>query len=141
MPIEQLSVQVPGHSLLLVDGRMLPIGAAKVAGTEYDFAEPRPLGGFGLDTAFGDLDRDATGGSAVTLTAPDGRGVRVWADAAFHWWQLFTGDPLPDGRARRSVAIEPMTCPPDAMRSGRDLVLLEPGGTWRGRWGIRPLVP
>jgi aldose 1-epimerase len=29
-----------------------------------------------------------------------------------------------------------MTCPPDAFRSGRDLVVLEPGQTWRGTWGI-----
>jgi aldose 1-epimerase len=37
------------------------------------------------------------------------------------------------------VAVEPMTCPPDALRSGRDLVVLDPGETWRGNWGIRPL--
>jgi aldose 1-epimerase len=31
-----------------------------------------------------------------------------------------------------------MTCPPDAFRSGRDLVVLEPGETWQGAWGISP---
>jgi aldose 1-epimerase len=31
-----------------------------------------------------------------------------------------------------------MTCPADAFRSGRDLITLEPGQTWRGSWGIRP---
>ena len=30
---------------------------------------------------------------------------------------LFTGDPLPDV-ARRSLAVEPMTCPPNAFRTG-----------------------
>jgi aldose 1-epimerase len=137
VPIDQLTVHVPGHSRLLVDGRMLPIGAAKVAGTEYDFTEPRRLGGFGLDTAFGGLDRDNDGRSAITLTAPDGRGVRVWADATFNWWQLFTGDGLPPARSRQAIAVEPMTCPPDAFRSGRDLIVIKPGETWRGAWGIR----
>jgi aldose 1-epimerase len=33
-----------------------------------------------------------------------------------------------------------MTCPPDAFRSGRDLVVLEPGHTWRASWGVRPSV-
>jgi aldose 1-epimerase len=31
-----------------------------------------------------------------------------------------------------------MTCPPDALRSGVDLVRLEPGETWGAAWGITP---
>ena len=33
-----------------------------------------------------------------------------------------------------------MTCPPDAFRSGKDLIMLESGQTWRGAWGVRPEV-
>jgi aldose 1-epimerase len=138
--VDDLRLHVPGRSRLLVDGRMLPIGAARVAGSEYDFTETRPVGALALDIAYGDLDRDPDGGSAVTLTAPDGRGLRVWADQQFNWWQLFTGDTLPPARHRQSIAVEPMTCPPDAFRSGRDLIVLEPGQTWRGRWGITPFA-
>ncbi|NJC72859.1 aldose 1-epimerase family protein [Planosporangium thailandense] len=137
--VDDLLLRVPGRSRLLVDGRMLPIGAAKVAGSEYDFTQPKPIGELALDTAFGDVDRDADGRSAVTLTTADGRGAEVWADGAFGWWQVFTSDSLAPDRHRRSVAIEPMTCPPDAFRSGRDVVVIQPGETWRGRWGIRPL--
>ena len=61
---------------------------------------------------------------------------RVWADAAFGWWQVFTGDTLHGERHRRSVAVEPMTCPPDAFRSGRDLIVLEPGRPGAATWGI-----
>ena len=43
---------------------------------------------------------------------------------------LFTGDPLPDVD-RRSLAVEPMTCPPNAFRSGEALISLEPGEDWR----------
>jgi aldose 1-epimerase len=75
----------------------------------------------------------------VTLSTVDGSAaIRVWADSAFPWWQVFTGDTLPGERLRRSVAVEPMTCPPDAFRSGRDVVVLEPGATWAGTWGIQP---
>ena len=84
------------------------------------------------------MERDDTGGSTVTLSTVDGRGVRVWADAGFGWWQIFTSDTLSGPRHRAAVAIEPMTCPADAFRSGRDLITLEPGQTWRGTWGIRP---
>jgi aldose 1-epimerase len=74
----------------------------------------------------------------VTLRGASG-GVSVWADDAFRWWQVFTGDTLSPPRRRRSIAVEPMTCPPDAFRSGKDVVVLPPGATWRGTWGITPL--
>ncbi|OKI47373.1 aldose 1-epimerase family protein [Micromonospora sp. CB01531] len=132
-------LRVPGRIRVLVDSRLLPIGATGVGGSEYDFTAPRPIGDAVLDVAFGDVERDADGGSAVTLATPDGSArLHVWADREFGWWQVFTGDTLSGERHRRSVAIEPMTCPPDAFRSGRDLIVLAPGQTWRGAWGVRP---
>jgi len=110
-----------------------------VAGSEFDFTEPRKLGDSALDMAFGDVIRDPDGGSAVTLTAGDGRGVKVWADQTFGWWQVFTSDTLPGARHRRAVAVEPMTCPPDAFRSSRDLITLAPASPWQATWGITPL--
>jgi aldose 1-epimerase len=139
VPVNEMILRVPARNRLLVDGRLLPIGAARVAGTEFDYVEGRRIGSAILDTAFGDLIRDEDGSTAVTLSSVDGRGVRIWADAEFGWWQVFTSDTLPSDRLRRSVAIEPMTCPPDAFRSGRDLIALDPGQTWRAAWGIAPL--
>lgn len=137
--VDELVLRVPGRNRVLVDGRLLPVGASPVAGTEYDFTAPRPIGDLVLDLAFGDVERDADGGSAVTLGAPDGSsGLAVWADREFGWWQVFTGDTLGGERHRRSVAVEPMTCPPDAFRSGRDVITLDAGQTWRGAWGVRP---
>ncbi|MFI7425983.1 aldose 1-epimerase family protein [Micromonospora sp. NPDC049836] len=136
--VDEVSMRVPGRNRVLLDSRLLPVAATEVAGTEYDFTEPRVIGAAVLDLAFGDLVRDADGGSSVTLAAPDGSAVHIWADQAFGWWQVFTGDTLTGERYRRSVAVEPMTCPADAFRSGRDLIILEPEQTWRGAWGIRP---
>jgi aldose 1-epimerase len=137
--VDDILLRVPGRTRVLADARLLPIGAVKVAGTDYDFTEPRRIGAAVLDTTFGDVEPDADGGSAVTIAAPDGSAqVEVWGDENFKWWQVFTGDTLSGERFRRSVAIEPMTCPPDAFRSGRDLIVLEPGRTWSASWGIRP---
>jgi aldose 1-epimerase len=139
--VEDLVLHVPAQSRLLVDARLLPIGAARVAGGEFDFTEPRVIGAAMLDSAFGGVMPEPDGRSVVTLSTVDGtRSVSVWADGAFRWWQVFTGDTLPPERKRRSVAVEPMTCPPDAFRSGRDVVVLNPGETWRGTWGITPHV-
>jgi Galactose mutarotase and related enzymes len=60
--------------------------------------------------------------------------VTVWADDSWPWLQVFTGD-LPDIR-RRGLAVEPMTCPPQAFRTGEDVIRLEPGESWSGEWGI-----
>jgi aldose 1-epimerase len=137
--VDDILLHVPGRTRVLADARLLPIGAVKVAGSEYDYTEPRRIGGAVLDTTFGDLEYDHDGASAVTIAAPSSdASVTVWADRNFKWWQVFTGDTLSGERHRRSVAIEPMTCPPDAFRSGRDLIVLAPGQTWSASWGIRP---
>jgi aldose 1-epimerase len=31
-----------------------------------------------------------------------------------------------------------MTCPPQAFRTGVDVIDLSPGDTWTGRWGVVP---
>ena len=62
--------------------------------------------------------------------------VTVWADAAWPYVQLFTGD-RPDVQ-RRGFAVEPMTCPPNAFNTGEGLIRLEPGDAFEGRWGISP---
>jgi aldose 1-epimerase len=137
--VDDILLRVPGRSRILADTRLLPIGAVKVNGTEFDYTEPRRIGTAVLDTTWGDLIADEDGGSSVTIAAPDGsQSVTVWGDDNFHWWQVFTGDTLHGERFRRSLAIEPMTCPPDAYRSGRDLLVLAPGSTWQASWGVRP---
>ena len=47
---------------------------------------------------------------------------------------VFTGD-RPDVQ-RRGLAVEPMTCPPNAFRSGDDLIRLDPGASVTTTWGI-----
>jgi aldose 1-epimerase len=91
-----------------------------------------------MDTSFGDIDFDADGITTVTLSDPgtDAK-IVVWADEKFKYWQVFTADTLHGERFRRSVAVEPMTCPPDAFRTGRDLTVLAPGSTWAASWGVR----
>ena len=42
-------------------------------------------------------------------------------------------------RGRPAGAVEPMSCPADAFNSGRGRIVLEPGSSWTGVWGIEPL--
>jgi aldose 1-epimerase len=63
--------------------------------------------------------------------------VTVWGDERWRWAQVYTGDDRPDV-ARRSIAVEPMTCRADAFRTGEDVIRLEPGDVFDARWGITP---
>jgi aldose 1-epimerase len=49
---------------------------------------------------------------------------------------VFTGDTLAESERRRSVAVEPMTCAPDAFHNGLGLQVLEPGQKTTASWGI-----
>ena len=67
-----------------------------------------------------------------------GRSVHLWVDEGYRYLMLYTADSVQLlERRRTSVAIEPMSCPPDAFRTGTDLIELAPGNSWRGVWGIR----
>ena len=137
--IDDSHLTVPAGEHLAADDRGLPTGRHAVIGSELDFMKPRPLGETRLDTAFTALDRDADGRATAVLERPGERAVRVWVDEAFRYLMVYTGDTLePADRRRAGIAIEPMTCPPNALRTGVDLIELEPGETWRGSWGIRP---
>jgi aldose 1-epimerase len=136
--VDQLILHAPGQTVLVEDERRLPRGREPVEGTEYDFSRPREIGATNLDDAFTDLKRGTDGRARVELRDPASRaGLTLWLDETYRYLQLFTGDSLPDV-SRRSLAVEPMTCPPNAFRTGEDLIRLEPGETHMGAWGITP---
>jgi aldose 1-epimerase len=136
---DSASLHVPARKRLVTDDNGIPTGETLVTGSEFDFSEPRVIGATRLDTAFTELVRDGDGIARVELNSPEGEGTVVWMDEHFRYVMVYTGDTVePASRRRKSVAVEPMTCPPDALRSGVDLVRLEPGGSWRAQWGISP---
>jgi aldose 1-epimerase len=112
-----------------------------VGGTAYDFREPREIGDTEIDYAFTGLDRDGDGRFRLRLSAPDGWSVALWLDPAYEVVEVFTGDALPDpDRRRRGLGVEPMTAPPNAFATGESLLVLDPGETWTGAWGIEAVA-
>lgn len=134
--VRECTLRLPAASYLVVDDRMIPERSEPVAGTPYDFREGRVIGTTPLDPPFGDLVRGDDGRAVAEVVAPDGARTTLWCDQAYRWLQVFTGHTLAPHRRFQALAVEPMSCPPDAFNSGRDLVVLEPGGSWTGRWGV-----
>jgi aldose 1-epimerase len=131
--VDGLDLRIPAETALTSDERSIPVGRRSVGGTELDFRAPKPLGSVQLDHCFTDLARDADGRAHVEL----GGRAALWVDESYRYVMVFTGDALPDV-ARRSVAVEPMTCAPNAFRSGDGLIRLGPGEKHSGTWGITP---
>lgn len=130
--IDDLVLTVPAAQHLLVDDQQIPVGAEPVDGTPYDFRTGRKLGEQRLDDGFAAVESPGV----VEVRGPNG-GARLHYDESFKFLQVFTKDDVAGGRP--GLAVEPMTCPANALNSGQGLVVLEPGESWSGLWGIRPV--
>jgi aldose 1-epimerase len=109
--------------------RQVPTGVLlNPAATALDFWTTRNIGSNIPDECFTDLARDEHGKAYVTLSDPaSGRCATLWMSRDYKYVQVFTGDTLSPDERRRGLAIEPMTCPPNAFRTGVDLIVLRPG--------------
>ena len=137
--IDQARLKLPGLMRLETNERLIPTGRLLAnAGTDYDFLELRAIGSLRMDTAFANLVPDTDGVVRVHLQAPGGdRRVTLWMEPAYKFLMVYTADAILDRvRRRRSIAIEPMTGAPNAFRSGDGLIVLRPGQSWSGSWGI-----
>lgn len=112
-----------------VDGTVLALPARQPS----DFLVPRSVGDELLDTCFTDLQRDDAGIARAQFGE-----TTLWVDRAFDYLMVFSADTLGPTERRRSLAVEPMTCSPDAFNTGAGLLVLAPGQTWTGAWGINP---
>ena len=116
-PVDECALHVPASTVLTVDERLRPVATSPAGDVGLDLPGTAPLGPTQVDHAFTGLP---DGGWTVWL-ADESLRVRLHADAP--WVQVYSGERV----ERRGVAVEPMTCPPDAFNSGTDLVELAPG--------------
>jgi len=139
-PLDEWSLEVPAEEFLEVTpDRLLPTELLPVEGTEKDFRAERVIGQTELDHAYTGLKCDASGTATVRVRDPRGTGVEMSWPSTAPWVQLHTAD-LPDPKKNRlGLAVEPMTCPPDAFNSGQNLIVIEPGESHRTSWTIRAI--
>jgi aldose 1-epimerase len=136
--LDGCDVQLPGRTRITTDAeRQLPTGREDVVGTPFDFRERRLLGDLEIDFAFTDLERDPAGRAWTRLWGPDGACAELWVDEAYGYVEAYTGDTLTPERARRGLGVEPMTCPPNALATGEDVIRLEPGASVTTCWGAQ----
>jgi aldose 1-epimerase len=129
----------PALSYLDADEQSIPVGELAVDDAT-DFRSPRSLNDAALNLCYSKLIRNDDGHACFdVLRSGTKEGIRVWMDEAFDYAMVYTAEDLPVDRRRKSVAIEPMTCAPDAFNNRMGLLVLEPGESVAGNWGVRRL--
>lgn len=127
--VDTLLLKMPSVASLSVDERMIPTGEKD---SFEDYEEMSQIYDTEFDTGFQIQDE----GEVVTSIHNQGTDVtlelfQTAGAQGFNYVQVFT----PPGR--KSVAIEPMTCPTDAFNSKEALIILGKGETWSGNFGVR----
>ena len=138
-PIDDWWLELPYSGVLeFVDliptGKILPVESK-----ELDFRAGRTISGAVFNSCFTHPERSEDGLTHIRLQSanPSGVSIDVWADRALEYVVVYSGDPLPEGIRRRSLAIEPMTCAADGFNHPEwGLISLAPGETTSGSWGV-----
>lgn len=133
--VDELVVTIPADTLLETDDSWQETGRLDVAATSADFRSGARLGALALDAAYTDVGHDTAGRTEASVDLPDGARVVLWSGATCRWWLLYTGHTLPPADFRRSIALEPMTCPPNALNTG-EIDVLGPGQSLTLDWGF-----
>lgn len=135
VPTEQLTLRIDAATRFEVDDQFIPMAEVPI---DPSLVSGASLEDLELNDAFGGVV--FSDGIAVhSITAPDGRSVDLWQDPSFGYVQVYTCRTFPSkGAEKYSVAIEPMTAPPNALASGEGLRWLDPDEQWELRWGISP---
>lgn len=121
----ELFLQIPADQFLEVDAeRLLPIKLQPVTGSNFDFINSKKISDLFIDHAF---KYSSNYPRSISLLNAEGQGIEMIFDDQSKWIQIHTADRDLRADSRMAVAIEPMTCPPDAFNSGIDLIVLEPG--------------
>lgn len=99
---------------------ILPLSEAEF--TEVDFSTPHVISQTTIDHTF--KTKSCSAEWEVIITSPK-YNFSTYLRSNQPWLQVYTGEKL----SRRGLAVEPMTCPPDAFNSGINLIYLAPGAS------------
>ena len=133
--VNDFILQIGASNVLLTDDqRYLPTELVDVAANDFDFRSGRIIGKQFINHAFlqdPDLPRE------VLVTSQSGNGVLITFSESAKWIQIHTADRDGGEDSRKVLAVEPMTCPPDAFNSGIDLIELSPRQRHQLSWRIQ----
>jgi aldose 1-epimerase len=144
--VDDWTLTLPASEVLdVTPDRLIPTGLVPVDVIEaglFDLRTPTLIGERFIDHAFTDIARGQDGIAEVRVIAADGGGVVVRFGPECPWVQIHTADHVVPEYHRAGLAVEPMTCAPDAFNSGeeRGLIVLDAGASHTASWTIAAVV-
>ena len=147
--VDEWTLELPATRVLAVTpDRLIPTDLVPVDADDperFDFRTPRAIGAAEIDHAYSGLVRGSDGIATVRVTSTDGTGVEMSWDASCPWVQVHTADKPDPAQSRLGLAVEPMTCAPDAFNAGSydydaGLIVLEPEASATASWRIGAIV-
>ncbi|ENZ4285709.1 aldose-1-epimerase [Citrobacter farmeri] len=116
-PVDDCMLHLPAKQVFAVDAQANPTTLYPVDEMDLDYSILRTVGDKHIDHTF------RTHGSPwemQTIHQQQALSVSLFSDQP--WLQVYSGEKL----NRQGLAVEPMSCPPNAFNSGTDLILLKP---------------
>ncbi len=119
--IDDYELKIPAKKVKITDERSIPVGEKNVLGSEYDFNVSRLIGSTVFDTCYFDF----TSYKEIELKSKNHL-IKVRLNQGYDYLMVYSGDTLRTDLQRKAIAIEPMTCPPDAFNSREGIIEIEP---------------
>lgn len=133
--VDEWTLHMNASQVLEVDmERLLPIALRNVEDLDFDFRAGRVIGSQFIDHAF---KVDSGSELLVSVTAENGDGVEMTYTSDCEWIQIHTADRSGGADSRICLAVEPMTCPPNAFRHPDQSIWLKPGDSTSTTWIIK----
>jgi aldose 1-epimerase len=130
--INELHLQFPALTVLDVDSKLIPTGNSKPYSV---FNQLKQISDTSLDHCF-TLNTEDSPIEILIQNPKTGFGYKIRQETGkrrFNYLQVYTPP------TRKSIAIEPMTCIPDAFNNKIGLVTLNPGKSTYTTWGVSNL--
>ena len=130
----QTKLQLAARSAATIDAKQIPTGYESV--DHLNLASGRLVSELQFDTGFTDLDFQ-DGEATTRLVEPDGSYLEIWQHSPLRHVMIYTTSQHPfELGMGPAIAIEPQSCPADALNSGKDLTIIPPGETVKYQWGV-----
>lgn len=127
-PVDDYMLQLPAKQVFAVDMQSNPTDLHAVDELDFNFLTLRTIGDKRIDHTF---KTQSNPWEMQIINQQQKLAVSMHSDQP--WLQVYSGEKL----NRQGLAIEPMSCPPNAFNSGVDLTLLKPEQQHRLFFNIR----
>jgi aldose 1-epimerase len=128
--INEQSLHIPCRKICKMNTKKVVTSVqALAAKSKFSFSTPRRIGRTNFDTCYTGF-RYGHDASEVSIALND-ISLVMWSDKSYPYVQVYIP---PD---RKSIALEPMTCAPNAFNTGIGLLKLKPGQVFRGSYGVK----